>query len=369
MDFRRERTWQGIVSGETQGVTGAVGRAAMSALSRAYALAYRRRMARLEAMPGQKLGVPVISVGNLVVGGTGKTPVCRWLAARLLEKGRRVGILTRGYGREGEQPRVMNAASPVDWSQTGDEPQLYMTLQGEIAIGIDKNRERTGEILIRDYAADVLLLDDAYQYVTLHRDWNILVLDAANPNGFGRLFPAGLLREPMPAAARADLFWFHRADRVGENELRVWIDRFRKIKDVPVVTSRYTRGRLRSLAGESPAEDAALDGKVVCVSGIANPQSFEDSVAALCGAIEDVRRFSDHHPFTRAELESVDADALERRASVVTTEKDAVRIPPDFRPGAQWRVLEVDIEILSGAEFLADRISCIADTVPRPRTL
>jgi len=271
-----------------------------------------------------KVSVPVISVGNLTVGGAGKTPVTIELARRLAAAGKTPAVLSRGYGRRSREPLEVRPDAPVE--AAGDEP-LLMARRG-LRVFVGARRAPLAELAIRR-GADVLLLDDGLQHHALARDLDVIVADASNPFGNGRLLPAGPLREPVSALdrVRMGLVWLTRCDRPRDA-------RTSALRAFPAVESAF----------EAHAD---MRGKrVFLFAGIARPESFEQTVRGLGADVAGTRWFRDHHLYTAAELRAL-RDAA-RGALLVTTEKDLVRIG---EPGGIAAV-SVDLRVLSGEDAL-----------------
>ena len=292
--------------------------AALSAVYRA-GTAVHRAVSR----PVQ-VAVPVISVGNLTVGGAGKTPVTLELARRLSARGRRPAVLSRGYGRRSREPLEVTADARVE--AAGDEP-LLMARRG-LRVFVGPRRAILAELAIRR-GADVLLLDDGLQHHGLARDLDVIVADASNPFGNGRLLPAGPLREPVAALdrVRLGLVWLTRCDLPRDS-------RTAELSPFPAVESVF----------EAQAD---LRGKrVFLFAGIARPEGFAATVRALGGEIAGTRWFRDHHLFTARELR--DLREMAGGASLATTEKDLVRIE---QPGGIVAV-RVDLRVVKGEDVL-----------------
>jgi tetraacyldisaccharide 4'-kinase len=274
----------------------------------------RRRQAR----------VPVISVGNLTVGGAGKTPVALAVAQRLVARGRRPAVLSRGYGRRGRSPMLVSADSSV--IDAGDEP-LLLARRG-LSVFVGPRRALLAELAVQR-GADVLVLDDGLQHHALARDLDIVVADASNPFGNGRLLPRGPLRE-LPIAlrrVRRGLLWLTRCDLPRD-------PRTASLPDWPTVESAY-------------AADADLRGRrVFLFAGIARPASFESTVRGLGADVAGARWFRDHHRYSAHDLAGLRREAGE--ATLVTTEKDFVRIdqPQGIVP------VPVEVRILRGEDAL-----------------
>jgi len=273
-------------------------------------MAVRRMFYEQGWLPSYRIARPVIVVGNLTVGGTGKTPFVAWLAEKLTERGLRVGILSRGYGGSSTVPRVVepNAA----WQQVGDEPLLLRQRTGcDVVVSVD--RALGAEMLVQR-GADVIVSDDGLQHLRLARDLEVVVVDGARGFGNGRLLPAGPLREPSSRTALANLVVIN-----GRPE-HASITRLPVSRDLPAVQMTLFAGRVLPVAGARA--DRALESfrgqRVHAVAGIGNPWRF---FADLRGRGLDLveHAFPDHHPFTAADLAFGDG------APVLMTEKDAVK--------------------------------------------
>jgi tetraacyldisaccharide 4'-kinase len=280
----------------------------------------------------KRASIPVLSVGNLTVGGTGKTPLVAWLARRLQEIGRQPAIVSRGYGgRAGRGPLIVSGGSgprcPV--VECGDEPyMLARSLNGTIVVvGSDRP---AGADAAAAAGADVVLLDDGFQHRRLFRDMDIVLLDRDAPFGNGRLLPGGALREPLDALGRADVIVVTRCeadDPLGEVEKGVR----RHNSDAPILRAGH-RGvgfvDQSGLAAAPPSRAAAF-------CGIGNPARFRHDLEASGIEVVEFRTYRDHHRYTPADIASLERLAGDRGCDLVTTEKDLVRLGPDrFSKGA-----------------------------------
>lgn len=295
------------------------------------ALAYGRGWMRRK-----EVSVPVISVGNICLGGTGKTPLVEVIARTLAEGRKRVAILTRGYKGSfpGEALVVSDGghllAGPAE---AGDEAFLLARQLPSVAVIVGRDRFLSGSLAIRQLGADLLVLDDAFQHLALQRNLDIVLIDASEPFGYGHLFPRGLLREPLEALLRADVLVIVREDKQDA------------VEEVKKVLPRYNPrapifiGERRPLfwvemPGETRRGLEELRGKrCVAFSGIANPSSFLSRLSSLEVEVARSLPFPDHHPYSARELQQVAREARAGDAhALLTTEKDAVRIPADFFP-------------------------------------
>lgn len=298
---------------------------------------YRLGWARVTRLP-----VEVISVGNLSTGGTGKTLAVIRLARALMSEGKRVAILSRGYRRTSADPvGVVSTPEAVLLSpaEAGDEPCLLARSLPGVPVLVGKNRRLTGRYALEHFHPDVLLLDDGFQYWRLHKDREIVLLDALQPPTRDHLLPRGLLREPWSHLRRAHEAWITHAELADPARVTALIHRV--YRHAPGVTLRCTEHRatgLRALRGET-APLALLRGRrVLALSGLGNPAQFERMLATL-GAQVQPCRYPDHHPYTTDELAAVQAQAGD--ALIVTTAKDAIRFPAGSDLDA-W-VVEVEL--------------------------
>lgn len=296
------------------------------ALARLWRWGGARRM-RAAVLARRSLGVPVVSVGNITMGGTGKTPCVLMLARELARRGRRPGILTRGYRRSSPEKHMIlrpGAVSRAD--QTGDEPQIFVR-SGVAPVGIGADRYQTGRLLREKFGVDLLLLDDGFQHLRLGRRVDIVLVDALQPFGGGELFPLGRLREPLAGLARADLFLVTRARHADlipaiERTLRYWNQR------APIFRSTVAAESWIALrGGESHAAAKPPFARVAAFCGLGNPHSFRRSLESLRVEIVAWTEFDDHHRYRPHELRRIAALAQECGAeAIVTTEKDAVNL-------------------------------------------
>jgi tetraacyldisaccharide 4'-kinase len=291
--------------------------------------------------PRAHLPAAVISVGSLTVGGAGKTPVVRYLAGLLSDGGYRTAVLSRGYGRR--TARTLAAVEGCAWQEVGDEPALLASALPGVPVIVGADREAGGWLAIRDFGAEVLLLDDGFQHRRMARDLDIVVLDGLHPAGNGRLLPAGPLREPVTALRRAQAVVLTRVDQTPCLETARRLVQTVNSR-IPVIESVYRPARLRRLAGDMPLPMDHLRGRrVLTLSGIANPASFDRTVEGLGASVVRSLRFPDHHPFSPVDIAR--ALHLARTAGadgIVTTEKDAVRIPPSV---LQPDIVSLDIAL------------------------
>jgi tetraacyldisaccharide 4'-kinase len=300
-----------------------------------------------------RLPVPVIGIGNIVMGGTGKSPCVRLVAEKMAAGGRRVAIVSRGYGaprRKTSYPIVVSdgtRTTPGAYAY-GDEPAMLAEQLHNCIVIVDPHRVRGGAFAVERYGADVIILDDAFQHRRIFRNLDILLLDCAAPFGNGRLIPAGHLREPAGNAARADVILLTRCETSpGETT----VSAIRAVNPrAPLITSRHIPIHVRTLPdGPRIPIQRIANKKTAIFCGIARPHDFASTLEKTGATIVWKRFFPDHHYFSRQEMESVAAEAVRAGAeTVITTEKDAVRIPP----GVSWPlpVYALVIELNTGRD-------------------
>jgi tetraacyldisaccharide 4'-kinase len=296
------------------------------ALSRLWEWGGRRRRER-DLRAQRRLDVPVISVGNLAMGGTGKTPCVLRLAELLIERGHHPGILTRGYKRGAPEAHlVLGPGADVTAVQSGDEPLIFV--RSRLApVGIGADRWQTGMLLRRKFDVDVMLLDDGFQHLCLARDADIVLLDALDPLGGGAVFPLGRLREPPESLARAGIFLITRdgfsdlGDAM-ERALREWNPR------APVFrASVRPRAWIEHATGQAHPVASPPFGRAAVFCGLGNPESFRRTLRAMGIELADWVDFDDHHRYRPGELRRLAHQFAGRQATaVLTTEKDAVNL-------------------------------------------
>ncbi|NOZ93302.1 MAG: tetraacyldisaccharide 4'-kinase [Acidobacteria bacterium] len=306
---------------------------------RTRAAAYRRGL-----LPRVRLPRPVISVGNLSFGGTGKTPTVVALVRDLARRGRRPAVLTRGYGRKGSEPLFLlgpDVLAPAE--RAGDEPLEMASRLPGVPIVVDTDRVRGGRRAI-DAGADVLVLDDGFQHLRLERDLDLLLIDAGDPWAGGHLPPRGRLREPLAAMARASAILVTKLGQNLEILETIAATVHRHAPGLPVLGARLQPSRLVGPDGRLPLD--SLRGRAVVVfAGVGRPGAFEELLKDLGAEIAAARWFEDHHRFTGREIKRLSRLAARHGAVAVTTAKDAVKLPP----GCPAWVLEVEMAPLDGS--------------------
>ncbi|GEM_PF-228659 len=290
----------------------------------------------LEPRKAHRAGVPVISVGNVTVGGTGKTPVTIELARRLTGKyGRRAAILSRGYGRQKKdvpiEPVVVSDGENVltTAAEGGDEPVLMARALPGVPVVVCPDRTAAAALAIGKFGAQVLLLDDGFQHLKLARDLDIVLTDGSNPVGNGFLMPRGPLREPFGAIRHAGLAWITRMERSQPGEMEALAARLEKMTGRPPVFSATEVSELTDVSGTRLDEELLREKKVLLASGLGRPETFRTTAESLGCLIAGERQFDDHHVFEAGDVRGLIQKADELGADfIAVTAKDAVKLAP-----------------------------------------
>ena len=321
------------------------------------------------------LGCQVISIGNLTVGGTGKTPIVETFARSLAKQGRKVAILSRGYKSESppfwqkmlnlvrlrkdlNPPRVVSDGKSLllDSTTSGDEPFMLASNLPNVVVIVDKNRVKAGRHAVKKFGCDTLILDDGFQYMALKHRLDLVLVDRTNPFGNGQMLPRGILREPIRNIQRASYLFITKSRGNGEPELK---DQLRALNPTAeIIECRHSAKRLQDVFSGEQKPLTTLDGlDIAAISGIAQPKGFEDELVRLGAKLLYHKRFADHHRYSQMEIIEFINKSIERGArAIVTTEKDAVRFPNIERRDLPMYFLRVEIELLSGVE---DFYGCI----------
>jgi len=321
-----------VISGERRGFFSAILKSRLLQTSWIYlGIVKLRRWLCSKGVPRTKhLPCKVISVGNVVVGGSGKTPAAIAIARMLKEHGGlNVVVLSRGYRSKVRGPAVASDGEHIllNPAEAGDEPYLLARSLPGIPVLIGRDRVQTGLIAIRKWDSQVIILDDGFQYLRLARDIDIITMDATRPFGFDHVLPRGYLREPLSALNHADLILLTRVDQCeGLDFVR---DRLARIApSVPIFESVHEPRSLRSLdTHQEMGLNAIRDRDVLAVCGIANPLSFVRTLQSLGPAKVTLLSFPDHHKYPPSSIEKIKRRAVELDVDIiVTTEKDAPKL-------------------------------------------
>ena len=316
----------------------------------------------------------VIVVGNLTMGGTGKTPVVERLARELQTKGKKVGILSRGYKSKDDKLSDIHAGTKVvsdgrhvllDSEEAGDEPFMLAHNLPGIVVLTDKDRVRAGKFAIEEFGVDVLILDDGFQYLPIKADMNLLLVDQLNPFGNHKLLPRGILREPVRHLSRASYVLVTKSEIEPQLELLETIRKYNK--QAEIIRCAHKAKVFRQVNGEEEQKLSFLfDRHVGMFCGIASPRGFEQLIHRMSGELRYKKRFLDHHRYSEDELERLFQQAKNAGVEImITTEKDAVRIPKEFKPVIPLFYLRMEIEIVEGFDDFEEAVSTICQLKPK----
>jgi tetraacyldisaccharide 4'-kinase len=381
-----ERWGADVIFGRAKGFRAALMRFLMRALSGIFRILVQVRLWRYRSgwKPQHHLGTQVVAIGNITVGGTGKTPVVELLARSLRDRGRHVAILSRGYKSRkldrpqawkdahgtpipGERmPKVVSTGSALllDSKFSGDEPfMLARNLEG-VAVVVDKNRVKSGRFAIEQLGADTLLLDDGMQYLDLAHGLDIVLIDAGSPFGTEALLPRGTLREPPKNLRRASYILLTKCNGGSNDALIARIRRYNKT--AAIIECTHGPIHLENVFTREREPLSFLQGKWVgAISAIAVPEAFEGSLEKLGARVEIRRRFSDHYRFSRREVAKFMQRCVERDMQlIVTTEKDAVRFPRPQSIDVPIYFLRIEVEILKGQDIWDNLIGHLCHPEP-----
>ena len=337
------------------------------------AIKLRRWLYNVRIFRDKTLGVQVIAIGNLTLGGTGKTPVVEKFARELRDAGRTVAILSRGYRSkppplherllnqlflrtDTTPPRVVSDGKSLllDSEMAGDEPYMLASNLKDVVVLVDKNRVKSGRYAIEKFGCDTLLLDDGFQYWKLQgRRQDIVLIDRQQPFGTERLIPRGNLREPPSHLARASVIFITKSDG-NTAELRQRIAQFNPTAGI-IECVHHPLYLEDVFTGQRVGLELLKGRKVASLSGIEQPGSFEDSLVRLGAELVFSKRFVDHHRFTQMDvLKAINRSKKRQAEMIITTQKDAVRFPKIDRRDLPIYFMRVEIKILRGADDFQD---------------
>ena len=286
-----------------------------------------------------KINCKVVSIGNLTLGGTGKTPMVIFLAALFKNLDKKVAILSRGYGRETKGMLLVTRGDGdvlCAWKDCGDEPYMIANKLKGVPVLVDENRYRGGLYLAENFNPDIIIMDDGFQHRALHRDLDIVLVNGGDSVRNHRLLPYGALREPWGNIIRADAVIIT------------------KEKPSPLIKRKVDETSLPQLYAKSIptvrypfsfSSKEGLDKKVFIISGLGNPKFFEKTVKHMGYEICGIKNFPDHYHYKRKDLNKVELLARESGVSqVLTTEKDWVKLK-DLKPDIAFGIVDIDIRI------------------------
>ncbi len=314
----------------------------------------RRVLYRIGILRQKKLLQQVISVGNITLGGTGKTPAVIQIARVLHRSGRRPAVISRGYGRKDESVIIVVSDGDhvlVDTHTGGDEPSLIGAKLKGVPVVVGSDRYLTAQAAHDRFQNDAVILDDGFQHIRLKRDLDIVLIDGSDPFGNGKLFPAGILREPLSALGRAHAVLITKADR--SPDLPALKDTIGRWTPSPIFTSvQAPEDLINVVTGETKPLTALRGSSVLAFAGIARPSSFLALLGSLGAIVKTQLTYQDHYQYTKADLAAIFQQAADKRISmIVTTEKDAARLKT-LKPDGIW-ALRIELKVVENEAWEA----------------
>jgi tetraacyldisaccharide 4'-kinase len=335
-----------LISGEKSGIGAMVLRFLLGAASVGYSIAIGLRNFLYSAglLKAHHVDATVICVGNITVGGTGKTPLVVWLCKQIISDSQCV-ILTRGYKSRAQEAEIYR-----------DEPEIFSESCPEVKVIVNPDRVAGAEEAAIKFGTKVLIMDDGFQHRRLARDLDIIAIDATLPFGYGRMLPAGLLREPVSSLKRAGAVVITRCDQIAENELSELEEKLRLINpDMVIARSIHAPAYIKSIDNKEIALEELKGKKIFGFCGIGNPGSFLTTVKTAGAELVGSKIFNDHHHYTEACIADIFEQAERLKADLIlTTQKDQNKItrPASSKTEIPLAYIGIEIKFLSGEEKL-----------------
>lgn len=293
--------------------------------------------------PSHKAAVPIVSVGNLTLGGTGKTPCVEYIAGIFREHDFQVAILSRGYGAEGGR----NDEAMLLEENLPDVPHLQ-----------DRDRVAIANAAVEELESDVLILDDGFQHRRLARDLDVVLIDATNPWGYGYMFPRGSLRELPRGLRRANSVMITHADRVTPGEREAIHSKIKRYGDLPISLTRHEPRALVGVHGATASLETMRGAPVAAFCGIGSPAGFRRTLENLEANLIDFRTFPDHHAYSRKDVEELRrwAERQPADAIIATTQKDFVKLRiADLAERPLWAI-RIGLSFIEGKEAFDEQL-------------
>ena len=342
-----------LVSGRRRGPAASLLRSLLRVAEEPYAWAVRWRNHRFDVgkSPVYSAGVPVVSVGNLTLGGTGKTPMVQWLARWLASRQIPIALISRGYGSKNGEKN--DEALEMDLALPG-VPHL-----------LNADRAAAARIAVRELGCRLILLDDAFQHRRIRRDLDIVLVDALEPFGFDHVFPRGSLREPISGLNRADIIALSRADLVDRrrrDEIRDRVNQFASSATWAEL-GHVARG-LQSTTGDRVPSETLAGSPIAAFCGVGNPTSFRETLRAGGYRIKGLREFPDHHRYSAKDLASLDQWIKEIGPveAVLCTQKDLVKLDTPTLGGVPLWALKIELTFLEGQPAVEEHLERLCIT-------
>lgn len=376
----RPDQFRDIVSGRREGIGASAIRGLLRIAEVPYTLAvnWRNRRYDGDGTLVHRVGVPVVSVGNLTLGGTGKTPMVKWLARWLQQRGVRVALVSRGYGAEGREQGARsreqdtsNEPSHSPLSAPNRAPTRWLPAYNDEALELaqslpdvphvqNPNRVAGATRAIHEFNCRLVLLDDGFQHRRLARDLDIVLLDALEPFGFDHVFPRGTLREPVAGLRRAKIVCLSRADTLAPAERDAIRRRAKELAPNAIWCElAHAASRLVNTVGDSQPLDTLAGRRVAAFCGVGNPSGFQHTLAAIGCMPTAWRAFPDHHHYTAADVSALCDLVAESQAELaVCTQKDLVKLRRGEIGDAPLWAVEIELQFLSGQELFERALQC-----------
>jgi len=356
MAFFSAETYREIVSGRRRGFIPAAVRGMFAVAEPIYGAIIRRKNRQFDsaALPIARVAAPVISVGNLTVGGTGKTPFVVWLARWFRARQYAVSLISRGYGRPAKQG--------IEKQSLNDEALEIADLLPDVPHRQDPDRVAAARAELADGQPRVLILDDAFQHRRLARDLDIVLLDALEPFGYGHLLPRGLLREPIESLRRAHVVALSRSDAVSAErraEIRAIVAQHAPQAEWIELVHQPTA--LRDTLGRCESLSKWCGKRVAAFAGIGNPAGFQHTLQSAGLNVVEMRPFADHAKYSSAERDSLVTwvSSLGQLDGVLCTHKDLVKVRAPDLNGVLLRALQIELQITQGQDQLEERLGAL----------
>jgi tetraacyldisaccharide 4'-kinase len=350
------QTFRAIVSGQRRGAWATVARGALRAAEFPYTWAMRRRNRGYDvgARPSFSADVPVVSVGNLTLGGTGKTPLVEWIARYFRQHHVRVAIVSRGYGA-------------ADGASNDESLELQERLP-DVPLVQNPDRVAGAATAVEELDCQLIVLDDGFQHRRLRRDLDIVLLDALEPFGFEHVFPRGTLREPIAGLARANVVVLSRADMIDTAQRAAIRNRVQALAPAAVwAEAIHAPRQLRGQSSTAPLTSLA-DQKIAAFCGIGNPAGFRHTLASCHLEVVAWREFPDHHAYRREDVEELARWAnASNAAAVVCTHKDLVKLQVDRLGQRPLWALEIGLSLTEGEADLTATLQPLAHRLSSQR--
>jgi tetraacyldisaccharide 4'-kinase len=364
-----------LISGEKTGFAAVMLRLLLWCASVCYSVVVRLRNFLYSSglLKAHRAKAAVISIGNITTGGTGKTPLVIWLCRQIASEpvlqitNSQCAILTRGYKLSGHKHKTMKAQ---ETDYLTDEPAVFAESCLEAEVIINPDRVAGAEEAAIKFGSKVLIMDDGFQHRRLARDLDIVAVDATEPFGYGRMLPAGLLREPVSSLKRADAVVITRCDQVSRNSLAELEDKLRLINpDLVMARSIHSPAYVKTADKKEIGVEELKGRKVFAFCGIGNPESFLNTIQAIGAELVGSRIFNDHHHYTEDCMAEISEQAEKLNADMIlTTQKDQnkIRLSASARTGVRLAYIAIEIRFLSGREQLTGLIEkALAGKIPK----